>query len=424
MTSRTGARLSTALCSLPCSAFGMPMRWQHQAHTRLLRYAGLFAWACVGIPLVLRSLYFADSLSGWDYAAWWGSYLAFGLAYWMLSAQLGRAAALAPTLLMLAVMSGAAILISQVTQTGLGGILLLVVAGVLPWLVSMRIGLPWLVLQNLGLIPVFRSSPDFDLLSALLQSGLYLGFSSFTFVASLVARRQAEAREELRKVNAELRATRALLADSTRVAERLRISRELHDLIGHHLTALSLNLEVASHLSSGPAREHVLQAQALARLLLADVREVVSNLREGDPLDLRAALELLVEAVPRPEIHLDFDPALRLDDPERAHVVLRCAQELITNAVRHAQAANLWLRISEVDGQVCIDARDDGQGAARAKPGHGLAGMLERLRGFGGDLSITTAPGQGFRVRARLPLASPGEAATATRAAAPLGDTV
>src|SRR3546814_12036878 len=77
--------------------------------------------------------------------------------------------------------------------------------------------------------------------------------------------------------NSELRATRALLAESSRLSERMRISRELHDLLGHHLTALSLNLEVATHVSSGKAQEHVRQAHTLAKLLLTDVREAVSR---------------------------------------------------------------------------------------------------------------------------------------------------
>src|SRR5690606_14700338 len=123
------------------------------------------------------------------------------------------------------------------------------------------------------------------------QAIMYLGISATTFVTSLIARQQAEAREDQRRLNAELRATRALLAESSRLGERMRISRELHDLVGHHLTALSLNLEVASHLVSGQAHEHVRQAQSVARLLLSDVREVVSQLREHDSIDLTAALE-------------------------------------------------------------------------------------------------------------------------------------
>ena len=130
---------------------------------------------------------------------------------------------------------------------------------------------------------------------------------------------------------------------ASRVNERTRISRELHDLLGHHLTALSLNLEVAGHLSEGRVQEHVQQAHTLAELLLTDVREAVSQLREGGAIDLAAALRPLAENVPRWTIHMDIEDPLTLDDPERAHVLLRCTQEIITNAVRHAGARNLWI---------------------------------------------------------------------------------
>ena len=115
----------------------------------------------------------------------------------------------------------------------------------------------WLVLSWLAFLPVFTGGLKFAVIEALMLSCLYAGFSGFIFVTSLVARQQAQARDEQRRLNAELRATRALLAESARVNERTRISRELHDLLGHHLTALSLNLEVASHLTEGQAQEHV-----------------------------------------------------------------------------------------------------------------------------------------------------------------------
>src|SRR3546814_803222 len=114
----------------------------------------------------------------------------------------------------------------------------------------------------------------------------------------MVARQQAQARDEQRRLNAELRATRALLAESARVNERTRISRELHDLLGHHLTALSLNLEVASHITEGKAHEHVGQAHTLARLLLSDVREAVSQIRGNDAIDMSATLLPLADNVP------------------------------------------------------------------------------------------------------------------------------
>src|SRR5690606_3512456 len=116
-------------------------------------------------------------------------------------------------------------------------------------------------------------------------------------VTALVARQQAQAREEQRQLNAELRATRLLLAESARINERTRISRELHDLLGHHLTALSLNLEVAGHLTEGRAKEHVGQAHTLARLLLTDVREAVSHLRVEKAIDLALTLRPLAQNI-------------------------------------------------------------------------------------------------------------------------------
>jgi len=298
-----------------------------------------------------------------------------------------------------------AIAVGWLSQSGLCALLLVVVSVALPWILGLRVGVAWMILQNFSLLPLFASWPNYSVSLAAWQAIMYLGISATTFVTSLIARQQAEAREDQRRLNAELRATRALLAESSRLGERMRISRELHDLVGHHLTALSLNLEVASHLVSGQAHEHVRQAQSVARLLLSDVREVVSQLREHDSIDLTAALEALTEGVPGLDIHLQLPPRFTVDDPRRAQLLLRCAQEIITNAVRHANARNLWLSFERTeDSRLAIHARDDGRGVIQLKPGNGLTGMRERLSQFGGQLDIVTSRDQGFALDAWLPL--------------------
>ncbi len=129
---------------------------------------------------------------------------------------------------------------------------MMVAAGVIPWMLSVRLGVLWLLVSQLAVAPVYYLLLRFPLFEAVMQSLLYGGFSMFIFVTSLVARQQTEARDEQRRLNSELRATRALLAESARVVnERTRISRELHDLLGHQLTALTLNLEVAGHWPKG-----------------------------------------------------------------------------------------------------------------------------------------------------------------------------
>ena len=382
------------------------------SHTRVLRLAGLFTWGLVSLPLLYTQYAPAEGElpPSLGEATWLlAASLAFGVCYFWLTRGLaagGHTSWYDRLALLVLTLSGLAV--SYLSVTGLGSILLMVAAGVIPWLLSRRVGVVWLVLSQLAVLPVYHLIMGLPLFEALLQSLLYAGFSMFIFVTSLVARQQAQAREEQRRLNAELRATRLLLAESARINERTRISRELHDLLGHHLTALSLNLEVAGHITEGQAQEHVRQAHTLAKLLLTDVREAVSQLRESGAIDLAAALRPLAERVPSLEIHMDMDDPLSVEDPERAHVLLRCTQEVITNAVRHAGARNLWIRVEREHGRIVIDARDDGVGGEVEDilPGNGLRGMRERLAQYGGELDVSARRGEGFHLRASLPVAT------------------
>lgn len=396
-------------------------------HNRLLRYAGLFTWGVTGLPLLFLSLVPADPLSqgvslatleGWRTWISWGT---FGLCYAWLTRGLGQRRITLFDYPMLVLLAGSAIAISYYSQSGLGSVLLMVVACVLPWLLPLKPGIALLVLCEFAIIPVFVRGLGFTWGEAALQAALFVGFTGFAYVTGLVARQQAQARDEQRRLNAELRATRALLAESVRVNERTRISRELHDLLGHHLTALSLNLEVANHLVRGQAKEHVTQAHTLAKLLLSDVREAVSRLRDDDAIDMRATLLPLADNVPGLRIEMEMPRSFLLNDPERAHVLLRCTQEIITNAVRHAAAETLRLRYRNEVGVVTLEAFDDGKGAEMATAGNGLLGMRERLVAYGGTLQVETSPGNGFAVRLRLPLEEGAEALARAAVVAPQG---
>jgi len=411
------------------------------SHTQLLRYAGLFTWAVVGIPLVLNTWYFpagdVDEHIPYppDIVGSTVAYLVFGAAYWLVTRDLGMRRPRKFDIGLLAVLTLSAIAVSKLSVTGLGSILLMLVSGVIPWLMPVGAGVAWLILQNVPLIPVFENL-GFTPWFAVLQAMMYVGYSSFTFITGLVARQQAAAREEQRRLNAELRATRALLAESSRMSERLRISRELHDLLGHHLTALSLNLEVAGHLAEGKALEHVRQSHTLAKLLLTDVREAVSEMREERGVDLSSALKVLVEGVPALQVGLELPESLRIDDPERipeyvmrafatamngrpGPVVVALPEDMLVERVavpdapafepvetwpRHAGATQLTLRLSEDADGLRLEARDNGRGARVAAPGNGLRGMRERLSACGGRVDIITAPGEGFALDVRLPL--------------------
>jgi signal transduction histidine kinase len=150
-----------------------------------------------------------------------------------------------------------------------------------------------------------------------------------------------------------------------------------------------------------------MQAKALSGALLGKVRDVVATLRDGERCDLKGSLEALARRVPMPAIHVEIAPSVRVS-AEQAHALMRCAQEAVTNAVKHAGAANLWLQVTSDGKGVRLVARDDGSArAAASSPGSGLLGMRERLESLGGRLAVRTGGDTGFTVDAWVPSRTP-----------------
>jgi signal transduction histidine kinase len=232
---------------------------------------------------------------------------------------------------------------------------------------------------------------------------VYFPFQLLAWFTSGALAGESAAREALARVNGELLATRGLLAEASRSAERLRISRELHDVVGHRLAALSVNLEAASRVKEEDRLRFVEQAHGAAKKLLGDVREVVTNLRRTEPVDLGAALRLMVGEVARPAIEVDCADTLILADRDVAHAVLRCTQEIVTNAIKHAGAVHLRMAVHALATGIEVTAEDDGAGASELREGNGLLGMRERLEALGGTLGIDSVPRGGFRIRLFVP---------------------
>jgi signal transduction histidine kinase len=265
-----------------------------------------------------------------------------------------------------------------------------------------RVTAPWFVVQMLALGYIYHVT--WPGLTGFTAAVAHVASMTFSLLAATIARSEALARSELAEVNAELRATRQLLAETTRAAECARISRDLHDVLGHNLAALSLHLEVATHLANGKALEHVEQSRSLTRLLLGEVREVVNATRSVEGIDIRAALATIVSGLPGLRVHLDFPEDVTVDDPLRAQALLRCVQELATNAVKHAGAENLWITLRRTERGIRITAVDDGCGAETLSFGNGLSGMRDRFEHLGGHIRVETARAAGFTVEALLPM--------------------
>jgi len=230
------------------------------------------------------------------------------------------------------------------------------------------------------------------------------GFQLFAISAAHLARSEALARERLAHANAELKATQALLTESARMGERLRISRDLHDVMGHHLTSLHVHLDVAARTAEGQSASHLAQARDIAGELLGEVRKVVRQVRVL-PVDLHATLLALAEGAADLDVQLVLPEALAALDAPRADALLRCVQELITNTRRHACARQLSIAITQAsNGEIQLMASDDGVGAsAGVAEGQGLAGMRERFEALGGWLTVLSRSNEGFQVSGAIP---------------------
>ncbi len=375
----------------------------------LVRAAGVVTLLIVGTPAVLMLLVGLEfmgttvRLSPQRFAVWAVAALVYAAAFWWAARAVGEERLFKQARWLVALQAVAALAMFNLICTGLESTQLVLVSAQLGLFFPLPVGIFWVLVQTClqAWLAINHWPTD---MAVGMTVAFTLPYSLLALLISYFAARQTRARNELARTNAELRATQALLADSSRLAERARISDELHDLLGHHLTALSLNLEAAIHQTQGGARESVDKARSLAKLLLSDVREAVSTVRGRSRVDLAKALAPIVEELPRPRVHLDLAEDVEITDPEQAHALVRCIQEIVTNAARHGGAENLWIEFHRADDGLEVQARDDGQGVREVRPGHGLTGMRRRLEELGGRLQVASEPGRGFRVEAWIPL--------------------
>ena len=377
--------------------------------TRALRITSLLTWGVIGVAVLAKYAKERDLFS--DYCLWvWVVGFVTGIAASAMAWR-QRPESRGAVLALLAVASVSVVFVNRWWPSHLGGLPLVFVAWEAAQILSLKRVITWIAIQTaafgLVMVPFSFNHPKHAIpLSIWLANTFALaGLQAFAVLAAHLMRRASEAHAELALANRELLATRELAIHGSRAAERLHIARELHDVLGHHLSALSLNLEAAALERGAVARKEsdaLDTARDLTRTTLSEVRSVVSRLRKDDATDLSAALVALVAAIPHPVIHLHVPANLPPVDAERALAILRCAQECVTNAIRHSGAKNLWIELVPRDGGLDLSVRDDGQGAAALAEGNGFAGMRERLVALQGRLSVFPGP-PGFEARVWVP---------------------
>lgn len=240
----------------------------------------------------------------------------------------------------------------------------------------------------------------------LITATLFWTFNVFALVMinAMIKARAAEA--ELLTRNRELLATQSLLREATKQSERVRIARNIHDLLGHHLTALTIKLQVAGRLSEGEAKQQIDECYGLSKLLLSDVREAVSEIREKSSLDLRSAIDLLIENTPGLNFDVLIDKHVTIDNVDVADALLKSIQESITNTLKHGDASQFVLQLSQQAHSVSLTMRDNGKPIRHFdKPGNGLTGIRERIDALSGSVSFSQSE-DGFSTQITFQMAN------------------
>jgi signal transduction histidine kinase len=258
--------------------------------------------------------------------------------------------------------------------------------------------------------PLLQERLRYLVLGYTLLFGLSLAFVLLLMNALLTER---QSREKLAEANEQLRQYALRIENQATLQERTRIARDIHDSLGHSLTALNLQLETALKLwSADPAKatNFLAQAKRLGSTALQDVRHSISALR-SDPMQGRSLEEAIASLAEELYRSTNISPTCniwlaRSISPDLAIVVYRIVQEAITNICKYANASEVKIQLHASQTQLDLVIEDNGEGfkVNQNTTGFGLQGMRERTLAQGGQFEINSTPGAGCRITAKFAL--------------------
>lgn len=227
-----------------------------------------------------------------------------------------------------------------------------------------------------------------------------------TLIVSVAVCAANTAHREKRLRQAELKLSHDEIRRLAALAERERIGRDLHDLLGHTLSLITLKSELAARLFDRDplaARREIVDVERVARDALGQVRRAVSGIRAAGLAAELASAHLLLESG---GVKLDYATPDGVALPADIETIFALTlREGVTNIQRHARATQVRVTLVVVEHEARLVIEDNGRGGL-IEPGNGLAGMRERLRAFEGDLVIASERGHGLRLEACVPLAA------------------
>jgi two-component system sensor histidine kinase DesK len=252
------------------------------------------------------------------------------------------------------------------------------------------------VAANLGLDKSITSSNWLQIIPlALLVRGLGLDMIGFV--------RLSDALRELQKAREDL-------AHQAVTEERLRMARDLHDLLGHSLSLITLKSDLAGRLLEKDPRaatQEVHEVEGVARQALREVREAVAGYRQRT---LRGELDGARQILEAAGIECTIEYKPRSLPPDKDMVLAWTVREAVTNVIRHSRARHCLIRILSDDAYIRAEIRNDGSlrtESSNADGGNGLSGLAERLAKVGGTLeaqALSASAGPGFQLKVEIPV--------------------
>jgi signal transduction histidine kinase len=284
------------------------------------------------------------------------------------------------------------------------------------------VSLAGLTVAELGLAALQRTPLKFEFEGLALVG--FMGILAAAWLLGHFAHNYRAYAARLEERTAELEQAREELARRAVTEERLRLARELHDVVAHAMSVIAVQSGVGTHVADSQPEQvgkALAAIEATSRSALTELRRLLGVLRQDSepqaslaPVPGLANLDVLLAEVAEAglavRLRVEGAPA-----PLPAGVDLsayRIVQEALTNVIKHAGPGHAQVTIRYGDREVAVEVTDDGRGVAAVAgdggkgTGHGLIGMAERVAAFGGDLEVGPRPGGGFRVAARLPLAA------------------
>ena len=243
---------------------------------------------------------------------------------------------------------------------------------------------------------------------ALLPTLVLIAFQGYA-VSIIASRVEVDrARGELARSNAELVSMQSFVAETVRDRERLRIARDLHDVTGHKLTALKINLQIMQQRvkDNQELRDFVDRSAQIADDLLSDTRIIVRQISGSEGLALNESLQKLATLLPEGMITVELEEDLRVQSGEVARLLLRAGQEGVSNALRHGGATRIQLSLRKIADRFVLRILDNGRGLRGKPAGFGRSQLAARVKDLNGEYRLidhAATGGSGCELEITLP---------------------